>query len=92
MDQQIFYMKTYFKTKSLKIVLSRYRRKFNFHMFSIRCQILELIKNFEDHGTCKDCIAMGFPTICTPINCLNNQEYHEGSTVSQPESVQILVL
>ena len=48
--EQIFYVKTYYETKSFKIVQARYREKFNFNTFPNRTQIFGLIKNFEAYG------------------------------------------
>ena len=47
MEQKIFCEKTYYETKSFKIVQARYWRKFNFEIFPKRSQIFELVKNFE---------------------------------------------
>ena len=67
MEQKIFYVKTYYETKSFKIVQARYRRKFNFNTFPNRSQILKLIKNFEAHGTCEDRRAKGSSPSGPPI-------------------------
>ena len=67
MEQKIFCVKTYYETKSFKIVQARYRRKFNFNTFPNRSQILKLIKNFEAHGTCEDRRAKGSSPSGPPI-------------------------
>ena len=59
MEQKIFCMKTYYKTKSSKIVHARYKRKFNLKSFPNRSQIFKLVKKFKAHSTYKDHRAMG---------------------------------
>ena len=53
MEQKIFYAKSYYETKSLKIIQARYRRMFKFTTFLKRRKIFILVKNFEAPGTCK---------------------------------------
>ena len=59
MEQKIFCVKTYYETKSSKIVQARYRRKLNFNIFLNRSLIFKLVKNFEAHGICEDHMATG---------------------------------
>ena len=54
MDQKIFYIITYYETKSFKFVQVRYRWKFNFITFQKRSQIFKLVKNVEAHGICEE--------------------------------------
>jgi hypothetical protein len=80
MGQKIFCVKTYYETKSFKIVQARYKRKFNFNTFLSRNQIFKLVKNFEAYGTCEDRRATGSSpcghsiTIRTPENVTRVQE------------------
>ena len=80
MEQKIFCVKTYYETKSFRIVQARFRRKFSFNQFPNRSQIFKLVKKFEAHGTCGDCRVAGSSpsgppiTICTPDNVSGVQE------------------
>ena len=53
-EQKIFCMKTYYETKSFKIVQARYRRKFTFNTFPNGSQIFKLVIYFEAHSACED--------------------------------------
>ena len=80
MEQKIFCVKTYYETKSFRIVQARFRRKFSFNQFPNRSQIFKLVKKFEAHGTCGDRRVAGSSpsgppiTICTPDNVSRVQE------------------
>ena len=80
MEQKIFCVKTYYETKSFKIVQARFRRKFSFNQFPNRSQIFKLVKKFEAHGTCGDSRVAGLSpsglpiTISTPNNVSRVQE------------------
>ena len=80
MEQKIFCVKTYYETKSFKIVQARFRRKFSFNQFPNRSQIFKLVKKFEAHGTCGDRRVAGSSpsgppiTISTPDNVSSVQE------------------
>ena len=54
MEQKMFCLKTYYETKSSKIILARYSKKINFNTFPNRSLIFELVNNFEDQGTYED--------------------------------------
>ena len=54
MEQKVFCVKTYYETKSFKIVQTKYWRKFNPNTFPNTSQIFKSVKNFEPHGTCED--------------------------------------
>ena len=80
MEQKIFCVRTYYETKSFKIVQARFRRKFSFNQFPNRSQIFKLVKKFEAHGTCGDRRVAGSSpsgppiTISTPDNVSRVQE------------------
>ena len=67
MELKVFCVKTYYKTKSVKIVHARYRRKFNFNTFPNSSQILESVKNFEARGTCEGRSPVGSSLSGLPI-------------------------
>ena len=80
MEQKVFCVKTYYETKSFRIVQARFRRKFSFNQFPNRSQIFKLVKKFKAHGTCGDRRVAGSSpsgppiTIRTPDNVSRVQE------------------
>ena len=54
MMEQIFYVKTYYETKSFQSVQAKYKRKLHFVTFPNQNQIFKLVKNFEAHSTFED--------------------------------------
>ena len=51
MEEKIFCVTLYLETKSLKTVLARYRKRFNFNDFPHKFQIACFVKKFKDTGT-----------------------------------------
>ena len=64
----MFCVKTYYETKTFKIVQARYRRKLNFNTFPNKSQIFKLVKNFEVHGTYEDHSAISSSPSGPPIS------------------------
>ena len=51
---KIFFVKTYNKTSSFKLVQARYQGKLSFNTIPNRGQLFKLVKNFGGHGICED--------------------------------------
>ena len=51
MEEKTFCVTLYLETKSLKTILARYRKTFNFNDFPHKFQITHWVKKFKDTGT-----------------------------------------
>ena len=67
MEQKTFCVKTYHEFKYFKIVQTKYRREFNFNAILNQNLIINLVTNFEAHGTYEDRKPTGSSSSRPPI-------------------------